>query len=188
MTTRLAQNFRLLVVVLAVTSLSGCATLSADEQEEHRAELDEMGDRAIAKLLETRPEISELLEQCVGYAVIKMQVTKIPLIGGGGGYGVVRDQISGDRSYIKVSRFEVGGGMGTQKFKVIILFSDQKLLKRAITGSWHFEAGPEAVAGESSIEDNLNKSGEGYSAFRIGESGAVATVTIRVARATPYLE
>jgi lipid-binding SYLF domain-containing protein len=188
MTTRLARNVRLVIVALAVTSLSGCATLSADEQEEHRAELDEMGDRAIAKLLETRPETSELLEQCVGYAVINMQVTKIPVFGAGGGYGVVRDQNSDAHSYIKVSRFEVGGGLGTQKFKVIIFFSDEKLLNRALSGSWHFEAGAEAVAGESSIEDNLNKSGEGYSAFRIGESGAVATVTIRVARATPYLE
>ena len=185
---RLAQFTGLLSIVLVVTLLNACATLSADEQQEKRTELNEMGDRAIATLVETRPETAELLEQSIGYAVIKMQVTKIPVFGAGGGYGVVKDERTGVRSYIKVSRFEIGGGLGAQRYKVIIFFSDEKLLARAIAGTWHFDAGAEAAAGDETMEANVKKADEGYRAFKIGESGAVATVTVRVARGKPYLD
>jgi len=185
---RLAQLTELLSIVLVVTLLNACATLSADEQQEKRTELNEMSDKAIATLLETRPETAELLEQCLGYAVIKMQITKIPVFGAGGGYGVVKDERTGIRSYIKVSRFEIGGGLGAQRYKVIIFFSDEKLLARAIAGTWHFDAGAEAAAGDETMEANVKKADEGYRAFKIGESGAVATVTVRVARGKPYLD
>lgn len=185
---RLAQFMRLVGITLALTLLNGCATLSADEQQEKRNELNAMGDSTIATLLETRPEARELLEQCIGYAVIKMKVTKIPIFGAGGGFGVVRDERTGTRSYIKVSRFEVGGGLGAQKYKVIIFFSDEKLLTRAIAGTWHFDAGAEAVAGDATIEGNVNQADEGYRAFKMGEGGATATVTVRLARGTPYLD
>jgi len=185
---RWAQSMRLVSCILAVALLNSCATtLSDDEQQAKRTELDEMADGTIATLLETHPEANELLEQCSGYAVIKMQVTKVPVVGAGGGYGVVQDERTGVRSYTKVSRFEVGGGLGTQKYKVIIFFSDEKLLDRALAGAWHFDAGAEATAGTETIEGNVNQSNEGYRAFKIGESGAVATVTIRMARAKPYL-
>jgi len=184
---RLAQYMRLVGITLAVALLNGCATLSADEQEEKRTELNEMGDRTIATLLETRPEVRELLEQCMGYAVIDMQVTKVPVVGAGAGFGVVQDERSGTRTYTKVSRFEIGGGLGAQKYKVIIFFTDEKLLNRAIAGAWHFDAGAEAAAGNSAVEGNTNKSDKRYRAFKISESGAVATVTVRVARAIPYL-
>jgi hypothetical protein len=185
---RLAQRTGLVSIALAVTLLSGCATLSADEQQEERTELNAMGDRTIATLLETQPEAREFLEQCLGYAVIKMQVTKVPFFGAGGGYGVVKDERTGVRSYIKVSRFEVGGGLGAQKYKVIVFFSDAALLAQAIAGAWHFDAGAEASAGDAFTEGHVNDSNEGYRAFRISESGAVATVTVRVARGKPYLD
>jgi len=146
-----------------------------------------MSDRTIATLLETQAEASELLEQCLGYAVIKMQVTKIPVFGAGGGYGVVKDERTGVRSYIKVSRFELGGGLGAQVYKVVIFFSDEKLLARTIAGAWHFDAGAEAGAGDTAIEGNMNTGEEGYRAFKIAESGAAATVTVRIACGTPYL-
>jgi len=183
----LAQFTGLVNIVLAIALLNGCATLSIDEQQEKRIELNEMSDGTIATLLETRPGASELLEQCLGYAVIKMQVTKIPVFGAGGGYGVVKDERTGVRSYIKVSRFELGGGLGAQVYKVVIFFSDEKLLARAIAGTWHFDAGAEAGAGDTAIEGNVNSAEEGYRAFKIAESGAAATVTVRIARGTPYL-
>jgi hypothetical protein len=188
MNKQLAQSIRLLSIAVAVALLTSCATLSDDERQQKRAELDEMSDSTIASLLETRPEASELLEECSGYAVIKMRVTKIPIVGAGGGYGVVQDERSGARSYIRVSQFEVGGGLGAQQFKVIIFFSDATLLDRALAGAWHFDAAAEASAGDQVAEGQVKSTDDdGYRAFKIGESGAVATATIRAARAKPYL-
>lgn len=178
---------RLVSLAFIVAVILGCATLSPDEQQAKRAELNAMGEKTIATLLDTRPEARDVLDTSIGYAVIDMTVTKIPMVGAGGGLGVVMDKRTDTRSYTKVSRFEVGGGLGAQKYKVIVFFSDEALLERAISGAWHFEAGAEAAAGDAAAEGQLKKKDERYRAFKIAESGAVATVTIRVARATPYL-
>jgi phosphatidylserine/phosphatidylglycerophosphate/cardiolipin synthase-like enzyme len=62
----------------------------------------EMGVKAVATLLETRPPLQEVFDKSVGYVVVDMTVTKIPWFGAGGGYGVVVNKLTNTRSYISV--------------------------------------------------------------------------------------
>jgi lipid-binding SYLF domain-containing protein len=117
-----------------------------------------------------------------------MKVTKIPVVGAGSGLGVVVDRRTDTRSYLKISRFEIGGGLGAEKFKVIIVFDDGKLLDRAAAGAWHYDAGAELAAGTASSEGGVQAAPKGFQAYRLVEGGALATVTVRVARAKPYLD
>jgi lipid-binding SYLF domain-containing protein len=178
------------IVVIAGAVLFSCTTLSPEAEGPTRTELDAMSEKAIAALIETKPELQDLLDKSPGYAVVDMTITKIPVIGTGAGYGVVVDHRSNTRSYIQVSQFEVGGGMGAEKFKVLIVFSDGKLVDLATKGTWHYEAGAEAVAGKDSAEAATSKSGQnkGYKAFKLNESGVCVRVTIRLAQARPYLK
>jgi len=137
-------------------------------------------------LRETHPEARGVLEGSIGYAVLDMKVTKIPVFAAGGGLGVIMDRRNGVRSYVKISRFEVGGSLGAQAFKVIDFFDDESLLERAISGAGHFDAGAEAAAGSASAEGQVTTSTKGYRAFKVAAGRAVATVTIRVARARPF--
>jgi len=139
-------------------------------------------------LLATKPQSREVLERSVGYIVIEMKVTKIPMVGAGSGLGVVVDRRTDTRSYLKVSRFEAGGGLGAQKFKVIIVFDDGKLLDQAAAGSWRYDAGAELAAGTASSEGSMQATSKGFQAYRLVEGGALATVTVRVAHSKPYLD
>jgi lipid-binding SYLF domain-containing protein len=146
-----------------------------------------MAEKAVTTLLEMQPRLQEAVDEAVGYVVLDMQVVKIPLIGTGAGYGVVVDKQSNTRSYIEVARFEVGGGYGAQRFKVIIFFDDGELLSSVASGTWHYDAGADVAAGSTSADGGMKTSGKGYRAFKLADSGAVATVTVRIARAKPYL-
>lgn len=186
MKTDLVYQSQLTVLVVAFTLLAGCAS-SPEEQGPTRDELDKMGEKTIATLIETKPQMQELLDKSVGYTVVNMTITKIPVVGTGVGYGVVIDRRTGTRSYIRVSQFEVGGGLGTEKYKVLIVFDDAKLLEKAAAGTWLYDAGAQAVAGGESADTSASKSGEGYEAFKLTESGTCVRVTVLVARAKPYL-
>jgi len=175
-------------VVLMAAGLAGCGTLSPAEQGAERTGLDTMADRTLGALLQGQPQVSEVLEQALGYAVIDMTVTKIPVFGAGSGKGVVVDRRTGARSYLRVSRFDVGGGLGVQKFQVVIIFEDGALLDRVAKGAWHYEAGAELAAGDSGAGGNVQRSAAGYEAYRLAEGGAAATVTVRVARVRPWLD
>ncbi len=173
---------------LLCMALLGCSTVPPEQREAKRAELDAMADATLERVLELHPESSEILDRSAGYLVIDMKVTKVPIFGGGGGPGVVVDRRDDSRSYLKVSRFEVGGGLGAQAYKIVVLFEDGKLVDRVAGGAWHYEAGAELAAGTVGADGRTQGSKAGFKAYRLNESGAVATVTVRVARARPYLD
>jgi lipid-binding SYLF domain-containing protein len=182
-----AVALRVLALVL-LTALGGCASLSPEEIQAKREAIDAMSDAALARLLETRPELQSVLDESPGYAIADMKLTKVPFVGGSGGPGVVVDKRSGRRTYLEVTRFDVGGGMGVAAFKVVLLFQDAELLDRAMTGFWHFDAGAQAGAGSASADGAVSAVSKGYQVYRLAESGALATVTVRIVRAKPYLD
>jgi lipid-binding SYLF domain-containing protein len=181
------SQIRLGIVAVAIVLFAGCAAQSPEEQGPTRNELDKMSKKALVTLLEKKPELRETLERSAGYAVVDMTVTKIPVVGTGSGFGVVVDKRTNSRSYIRVSQFEVGGGMGAEKYKVIIIFDDAKRVEKVAAGTWHYDASAQAVAGGESTDAAASKTGKGYKAFKITESGACIRVTVLVARAKPYL-
>jgi hypothetical protein len=145
-----------------------------------------MGDRAIASLLETNPAVADILDKSVGYAVIRLSIAKVPVVGVGAGFGLVVDGRSGKRAYIKVSQFEFGSGLGAQTYKVVIIISDERLLDEIAEGGWHYEGSTDLGTGSESLLELSTAAGEGYQAFKIVESGAVASATIRAINAVPY--
>ena len=181
-------NMVMVVLLLALVSVPS-AILGADEPD--RDELDAMVDATRSTLHEQHQDIAAKLDNVPGYAVIAMATTKIPGIGTGLGYGVIIDSRSDKRSYIKVTQFEVGGGLGAQRFKTVIVFKDPVLLERTIKGGWHFESSAEisgADDGDSETIASLStQSDKGYKVYKLAESGALATMTIRALHGKPYL-
>ncbi len=170
--------------LLALLLLTGCATLPDDE----RAELDRMAEKTINRLTEKNPQLEGKLDACLGYLVADKKVVKIPMIGTGGGQGVVVDKTTGQRTYVKLSRIEVGGGWGARNYKVLLLLNDEKRLKKALTGTVVYEFGAEASAGKAALEGSSGQlqDEKGYEVYTLSEGGASATFTLRAIRLKPY--
>ena len=180
------------VAVALLSLLFSFAQTGHGAGEPGRDELDAMGDAIRSTLLKHHPDIAAKLDNLPGYSVIGMSTTKIPGVGTGLGYGVIIDNRSDKRSYIKVTQFEVGGGLGAQRFKAVILFKDPTLLERTIKGGWHFESSADLSSGADTVESGgpvslSGRSGEGYKVYKLAESGALATMTIRALHGKPYL-
>jgi len=162
--------------------IAGCSTLATAEKNQKRVELDAMAEAAIAGLVEQDPGIKTEIEQSLGYAVAKMKVTKIPVVGAGGGEGVFINKQTGQRTYFTVRRLDIGGGWGARSYKVLIVFESQKVMDRAKDGVWEFEAGAEVSAGKASAEGSSSNLNKGFTMHVLSDGGASATVTARVIR------
>ncbi len=173
-----------LCLMLLACGLSGCASLSVDE----RAELDAMAEANLQGMTTMTPGIKQKLKDCKGYMALDVRLVKIPFIGWGGGKGVVVDHASGQRTYVKVSRMDVGGGGGIREFDVLIVIYDEKLLRYAKTGKWVYGAGAEASAGKASAEGSSNQlqTKAKYEMFVRSERGASVTWTLHAIRIKPY--
>ena len=163
--------------------LSACSSMTVSERETKRGELDEMASKAIAGLLEQDPGLKAKMDESLGYAVANMKLTKVPIVGAGGGEGVFFQKENNKRMYFTVNRLDLGGGWGARSFKIMLLIESQEMLERMNSKSvWEFQAGAEASAGTASAEGSSSDLNEGFTTHVLSDGGASATVTARVIR------
>ncbi len=162
--------------------ISGCSSMSALEKDQKRSELDEMAEKAIAGLVKQDPSIQQELDGSLGYAVANMKVTKVPIVGAGGGEGVTLIKETQQRIYFTVGRFDIGGGWGARSYKALLVFETQEVLDKWKDGKWEFQAGAEASAGTASAEGSSSGLNQGFTMHVLSDGGASATATARVIR------
>ena len=176
------MNKLLLIVLSVVFVLSGCSTMSADERDKKRSDIDAMAEEAIAGLVERDSKVQSEIDASLGYAVANMKLTKVPIVGAGGGEGVIIDKATQQRSYFTVTRLDVGGGWGARSYKALLIIEEQEILDRFKSGAWEFQAGAEASAGTASAEGSSSDLAQGFTMHVLSDGGASATVTARVIR------
>jgi lipid-binding SYLF domain-containing protein len=174
----------LCLITLAMLLSMSCSTYRKMPDAEKRAYLAELETTTLAELVTKSPEIQDEVDRAVGYAVFSNQATKVPVVGGGEGIGVVVDSETGDRSYLKVSRLDVGGGLGVRTYRLVILFFDREPLHKLAGGKVEVGAGIEAGAGDSDVGTGAGGIGgskkEKYALYQLSEKGVSATFTVRV--------
>lgn len=174
---------KILLLLLTLTFvLSGCSTMTTSEKEQKRSELDAMAEKTIAGLIEQDGKVKTEIDESVGYAVANMKLTKVPIVGAGGGEGVSFNKNRKDPIYFTVSRFDLGGGWGARSFKVLLVFQDREVMENLNDGIWEFQAGVEASAGTASAEGSSSNLNAGFTMHVLSDGGASATVTARVIR------
>ena len=160
--------------------ISACSGMTVTEQDEKRNELNAMAAEAIAALIEQDPTLKAKIDAAPGYGVGNMKISKVPVVGGGGGEGVMIEKSTKNRYYFTITRADLGGGVGARGFKILFIFETQEIVDKWKTGKWEATAGAEASAGSASAEGAAG--GDGYSIHVLSEGGASATVTARVMR------
>ena len=81
-----------LIVLFLLFVIAGCSSMTTSEKSQKRSELDAMATKAITGLIKQDPVIQAEIDQSLGYAVANMKLTKVPIVGGGGGEGVFVNQ------------------------------------------------------------------------------------------------
>ncbi len=170
------------LIILSLLLITACSSMSVTERETKRNQLDEMAAAAIAGLVEQNAALQQKIDDSLGYSVANMKVTKVPVVGAGGGEGVFVNKKTNKRIYFTVSRFDIGGGWGARSYKILLLFETQEMMDRLDKGTWEFQAGVEASAGTAAAEGSSGALNEGYTGHVLSDGGASATATARVIR------
>ena len=171
-----------LLIILSVLMISACSSMTTAEKNTKRSQLDEMAQTAIAGLVEQDATLQQKIDDSLGYSVANMKVTKVPIVGAGGGEGVFVNKKTNKRIYFTVSRFDIGGGWGARSYKILLLFETHEMMERLHNGTWEFQAGVEASAGTAAAEGSSGALIEGYTVHVLSDGGASATATARVIR------
>jgi lipid-binding SYLF domain-containing protein len=173
---------------LGLVLLAGCASIPGATRQEQLETTSELVKRTLADVERQHPDSQAQVDSAIGIVVMRNKIVKIPLLGGGAGYGVAIDRAKNDTTYLKMSRFDIGAGWGARSVRPVMLFHDGEKFGKYIDGEWDATIGAEASAkvGESGAAGS--GSGEragkdpGYKSYLITDSGVSATASLAVMR------
>lgn len=190
MKTRRPYLVSALMTMLAIT-VAACAGGLVGSKEDKLAYFESLEKDTLVSLVKQQPGTEQELAQSIGYAVIEKRVVKVPVIGAGGGAGVVVEKASGKKSYLRVPELQFGWGWGGRAEKVILIFQDVEKLRDLADGMWKAgvaaeaaaKAGDIGAAGGRGTGDLMKK---GFTTYVLTDAGVSATATIAVLRVQPY--
>ena len=167
---------------------AGCASIPGKTGEEQAITIEELEKRTLADVQQQHPKSKDELAQCVGYVIMNNKLTKIPLVGVGGGYGVAVERATEARTYLRMTRFDLGMGWGARAIRPVMIFHDAEKFRRFIDGDFDVTLGAEASAkvGESGAagggSGEAAKNDLGYASYVITDAGVSATASLALIR------
>ena len=169
--------------LLAASCSSTYSSMSGQEKQDFLAGVEQ---KTLAELIEKSPETQAEMDRSVGHAVFSNRSAKIPFIGAGDGIGVVFDKETGERTYLKVQRLDVGGGFGIREYRLVVVFFEEEPLQKLARGKLELSAGAEMGAGKSDVglgtEGVSGKQKEKLALYQLSDKGVSATITVTLIR------
>lgn len=95
--------------------------------------------------------------------------------------GVLYERETGHKTYMNVTKADLGAGLGIGQYRVVVLIDDDETLDNFRTGVWKTGIGTESSLGESSLGAQVHF-GDGFSVHFISDSGAGINATARAVR------
>ena len=150
-------------LTLAVT---GCGPSSSKYTvSERQQKIDSMAQSVLERLYREHPATKEQVANAAGYGAFSNANVNIIFASAGGGYGVVIDNATGNKTYMKMGLGGLGLGIGVKDYRQVLIFRDTHTLKKFVDSGWEFGGHADAAAkagdkggelsGEGDIKDDI---------------------------------
>jgi len=173
---------RHIIGIVLLTVLSACTTtgLSSGTPAERRQAIQSMLQEALSELASIKPDTRAQIASAVGYAVFSNANINIIFASFGGGFGIVRDNSSGNDTYMRMGEAGIGIGAGVKDFRAVFVFHTESALERfmdvGVSVGGQADAAAKAgdlgaAAGGSAVVDNVT-------VYQLTQSGLALQATV----------
>jgi lipid-binding SYLF domain-containing protein len=175
--------YLLMLAVLSVTigTLSGCASPEGSTGVEKRGYVQDMRSQAIAQLYQFEPAARSEIAAAPGYAVFEAVRTQILITSTGNAYGIVRDNQTGEDTYMSAFSGGAGFGLGVKGFRAIVVFKNRATMNEFVNKGWVFGASGTADAKSSTGGGSVSGSmafGDGMKVYTFTDKGLMAGASL----------
>ncbi len=151
----------LTVTIMASALLTGCLSPSGSTTTEQKATVQKMSDSALKIFYKKNPGLEKTLKKQAGFAVFNNTGIDIFLPSTESGWGVVYNNKTGKKTYMKMFSFGLGIGLGIRDFRALYTLKTQDDIKYFIEQGWGLGVQANAV-------------------FKFGETGAGIAEAVEV--------
>jgi len=172
---------KILIAMAIIGTIAGCGPGGSMTLVEKQQAVADMETDTLERLYKEAPATKEKIAKAAGYGTFSNANVNLIFVSAGGGYGVVVDNSTGQRTYMKMALGGIGLGLGAKDYRQVLIFKTQRVLDKFVDSGWEFggHADAAAKAGESGGE----LSGEGaigsdIEAYSMTESGLAIQATV----------
>jgi len=174
-------SLRLSLVFVLSLALSACASMGGGSKQEKQQQILKMKDEVLSQLFSEKPDTRAQLNAAAGYAVFSNANINLIFISAGTGYGVVKNQRSGQHTYMNMAEGGVGLGLGAKDYRLVMVFHSVSAIDHFINNGWTFGGNADAAAKTS--DRGVSAEGELYygdvTVYTMTESGLALQATIK---------
>ncbi|MCP5158140.1 MAG: hypothetical protein H6975_01795 [Gammaproteobacteria bacterium] len=172
-----------LLVVLGLTfCILGAPTVSmAEDGAVVQDTLRQMRAETLDQLYKAVPHARMQVRSAAGYGVFGAAGVHILFIGGSGGRGVVRDNLNGRDTYMRMGAVAGGLGIGFEDTRTVLIFKKRAVLKEFLDKGWTFggETAAAAIAeGKGDATGGL-ESPQGITIYQFTKTGLMAKGSVQ---------
>jgi len=170
-----------LVALALVTMLVGCGPKGNLTLAEKKQVVADMETETLERLYKEAPEAKEKVAEAPGYGVFSNANVNLLIASAGSGYGVVVDNATGQRTYMKMALGGVGLGLGVKDYRVVMVFNEKGAMDKFVESGWDFGAHADAAAkagdkgAEASAEGDIRSA---ISVYSMTEAGLALQATV----------
>lgn len=169
---------RMMLALLLLLAAAGAAV--GDDRVDARKQLRDLRTETLNQLYKENPEAKIQIRKAAGYGVFGVTGVHILFVGGGGGRGIVRDNLSGRDTYMKMGLVSGGLGIGAKDARTVMIFHNRNVLKKFLDKGWTFGGEAEATAkveGKGGTASELEMP-EGILVYQLTTTGMMAKSTV----------
>jgi len=176
----ITQSLKVSILLAIFSTLSGCASNKATIVEQRMAVLT-MRDQVVSELFAIKPSVQSQIGQAAGYAVFDNANVNLLIAIFGGGYGVVKDNTTGQQTYMKMAEAGLGLGAGVKDFRAVFIFHNKDVLKRFVDQGWAFGAQADAAAkaGDKGAAIGGEVTVDNITIYQLTKSGLALQATVK---------
>lgn len=170
-----------LFLTSTVLLMSACASMGDGTVAEKRQAILDMQQNALTRLYSEKPDTRSQIRDAAGFAVFTNANVNVIFFAAGTGYGVVNNNVTGNKTYMNMAEGGVGFGLGAKDYRVVMVFHSQKAMSYFIENGW--TVGGNADAAAKAGNKGASAEGEGYlgnvTVYTMTESGLALQATVK---------
>jgi len=168
------------IIALALI-LGGCLGPKGATIPEKRVYVLGVHDQTLQELYRRKPEVQKRVEDAAGYGVFSNVGAKVFLLSAGHGFGMVVNNKTGEKTYMKMAEIGAGLGLGLKDFRAVFVFHDEDSLDYFVTKGWQWGGEAEAAAksgekgGSAVAAADIQR---GVDVYQFTEAGVALSATV----------
>ena len=169
-----------------IALLTGCTAtgLTGDSPAERRQAILEMRNEVLNELYALRPDTRVQIGSAAGYAVFTNANVNVIFASFGAGAGVVRDNESGQDTFMRMGEVGIGLGAGVKDFRAVFVFHSDDALQRFLDVgiSVGGQADAAAKAGDLGAAVSGEALADNITVYQLTQSGLALQATVKGTR------